>query len=228
MQYEVYHKKINDEWLTVSKNKLKNGVLIAIEGIDGAGKTTQTKFLQKTLIAEGYDAISFKEPTDGKWGMKIKDIAMNGRENVTPEDELNYFILDRKEDVANNINPTLKDKKIVIMDRYYYSNMAYQGALGVDVGYIQKENETQFPIPNIVIILDVAPKIGISRIKNLRKEKPNKFEGETYLADVRKIFHEMDQDNIQIIDGTRSIEEVEKQMLNIIHDVIFPLLNERN
>ena len=212
----------------MSKNKLKNGVLIAIEGIDGAGKTTQTNFLRKTLIAEGYDAISFKEPTDGQWGMKIKDIAMNGRENVTPEEELNYFICDRKEDVTNNINPALKDKKIVIMDRYYYSNMAYQGALGVDVEYIQKENETQFSIPNVVIILDVAPKIGISRIQKLRKEKLNKFEEEKYLANVRNIFYKMDQDNIQIIDGTHSIEEVKKQILNIIHDIIFPLLNDRN
>lgn len=212
----------------MSKNKLKSGVLIAIEGIDGAGKTTQTKFLQKMLIDEGYDAISFKEPTDGQWGMKIKDIAMNGRENVTPEDELNFFILDRKEDVANNINPALEDKKIVILDRYYYSNIAYQGALGVDVEHIQRENETQFPIPNVVIILDVAPKIGISRIQKLRQEKLNKFEEEKYLTNVRKIFRNMDQVNIHIIDGTRSIEEVKKQMLNIIHDIIYPLLNERN
>ena len=228
MKYGVFYKKTNDEWLTVSENKLKNGVLIAIEGIDGAGKTTQTNFLKNTLIAEGYEVISFKEPTNGKWGMKIKDIALYGRENVTPEEEINLFILDRKEDVANNINPALKDKKVVIMDRYYYSNMAYQGALGVDVDYIQKENENQFPIPNVVIILDVAPKIGISRIQNLRKEKLNKFEEEKYLVKVRQIFHNMNQDNIKIIDGTRSMEEVKKQMLNIIHDIIFPLLNKRN
>ena len=228
MKYGVYYKQTNDEWLTVSENKLKNGVLIAIEGIDGAGKTTQTNFLKKTLIAEGYEVISFKEPTDGKWGMKIKDIALYGRENVTPEEEINLFILDRKEDVANNINPALKNKKVVIMDRYYYSNMAYQGALGVDVDYIQKENQNQFPIPNVVIILDVAPKIGISRIQKLRKEKLNKFEEEKYLVKVRQIFHNMNQDNIKIIDGTRSMEEVKKQMLNIIHDIIFPLLNKRN
>jgi len=208
--------------------ELKRGVLIAIEGIDGAGKTTQTKELLEALIKKGFSAVSFKEPTTGKWGKKIRDIALNGRSNVTAEEELNYFIFDREEDVRENIEPALKLNKIVIMDRYYYSNIAYQGVLGIDPKEIHQKNEERFPKPDVVIILDVAPNIGTSRIKRFRKEKLNKFEQEKYLARVREIFKEMEQDeNVQIIDGTRPIYEVKDQILNIALDLIEPLILER-
>lgn len=206
--------------------KLRKGILIAIEGIDGAGKTTQAKNLLDSLTAEGYDAICFKEPTAGQWGLRIREIALNGRNNITVEEELNYFILDRREDVKENIEPALRSNKIVIMDRYYHSNIAYQGALGIEPEEIRRRNEDEehFPIPDIVIILDVAPKIGTSRIKKFRKEKLNKYEEKKYLASVRDIFKGMSQENIQIIDGTPSIDEMEGQILNIAHDVIEPII----
>ncbi|VVB90358.1 putative thymidylate kinase [uncultured archaeon] len=209
--------------------ELKRGVLIAMEGIDGAGKTTQTKKLQEILIREGFDVVCFKEPTSGKWGMKIRDIALNGRSNVTAEQELNYFILDREEDVRENIEPALKSNKIVIMDRYYYSNIAYQGALGIDPKEIQRINENRcFPKPDVVIILDVAPNIGISRIKRFRKEKLNNFEQEKYLSRVRELFQGMEhEENVQIIDGSRLLHEVKDQISNIAHDVIQPLISEK-
>jgi dTMP kinase len=99
---------------------LKHGVLIAIEGIDGAGKTTQSKLLVKKLVKEGYPAVCFHEPTEGKWGLKIKDLAKNGRHKTSPEEEMNFFYQDRIEDVKKNIRPALKDKKTIIMDRYYF------------------------------------------------------------------------------------------------------------
>ena len=96
-----------------SKIELKKGILIALEGIDGAGKTTQTKILQDTLAECGYSVSCFKEPTSGPWGLKIRDIAMNGRDHVQSDDELNYFLLDREEDVRNNIAPSLDNNQIV-------------------------------------------------------------------------------------------------------------------
>lgn len=205
-----------------NKKKLKKGILIAIEGIDGAGKTTQAKNLVETLKTEGYDAVYFKEPTAGQWGLNIRDIALNGRDHITADDELNYFIFDRREDVKENIEPALRSNKIVIMDRYYHSNIAYQGALGIDPEEIRRKNEIEehFPVPDVVIILDVAPRIGVSRIIKFRKEELNKFEQEKYLNSVREIFKKMDQENIQIIDGSRPVDEMNDQILNIAHDII--------
>ena len=99
---------------------LKKGILIAIEGIDGAGKTTQSIVLFEKLRSAGYPVVCLHEPTDGKWGNKIKDLAKNGRHKITVEDELNLFYQDRLEDVENNINPALQKKNVIIMDRYYF------------------------------------------------------------------------------------------------------------
>ena len=115
------------------------------------------------------------------------------------------------------------------MDRYYHSNIAYQGSLGIDPEEIRTKNEYEekFPIPNVVIILNVAPNIGTSRIRIFRKEKLNKFEQEKYLAKVRNIFNGMKEENIQIIDGTRPIEEVKKHIMTIAHDVIGPAIKKK-
>src|SRR3989304_2353402 len=111
---------------------LKRGILVAIEGIDGAGKTTQTAMLCARLCKNGYSAVSFHEPTDSKWGRKIRELAKNGRHKITAQDEMNLFYQDRIEDVKANINPALKRKNVVIMDRYYFSNIAYQSARGLN------------------------------------------------------------------------------------------------
>lgn len=146
-------------------HELRRGVLIAIEGIDGAGKTTQTEILANKLAKEGFPVVTLKEPTDGKWGQMIRKLAQNGR-NLSPEEESRLFLKDRNEDVERNIRPALLQKRIVIMDRYYHSNIAYQGALGVDVDEIRQANEHFAPVPDVVIILDVAPSIGRSRLVN--------------------------------------------------------------
>src|SRR4030042_5497767 len=106
---------------------LKKGLLIVFEGIDGAGKSTQARLLLRKVRAIGCEAISFREPTRGKWGRAIKRMAKTAG-SLTPEEELDLFIKDRKENVRNNIKPALSGRKVVILDRYYYSTIAYQGA----------------------------------------------------------------------------------------------------
>ena len=107
----------------------------------------------------------------------------------------------------------MKNGKIVIMDRYYYSTMAYQGALGLDVNKIREENEKFAPKPDLVLILDVPPEVGLARITNNRKEKLNYFETLEYQGKVRELFLNMKSyDNVQILDGNRSLEEVQEEI----------------
>lgn len=199
--------------------QLKRGILVAIEGIDGAGKTTQTSILADKLNEQGYDSTILKEPTDGKWGQKIRRLALENRD-LSPEEECQLFLADRMEDVEKNISPALRMNKIVIMDRYFYSNMAYQGALGLDMKRIREANESFAPIPEIVIILDVAPKIGQSRLVNGRRETPNNFEKLEYLEKVRSKFDEMANfKNVQKVDGSRPIEDVAAEIINIVSSI---------
>jgi len=185
-------------------------MLIAVEGIDGSGKTTVVRFLIEELRKRGYDVVAFKEPTDSEYGRRIRQILKERR--VSPEEELELFIKDREFDVQNNILPALKSGKIVIMDRYYYSTMAYQGALGLDVEMIRKLNE-QFPKPDLVIILDVSPETALKRIK--AKRRPDRFEDLEYLRKVREIFLSL-KNNIVVVDAERNIEDVKRDVLKVV------------
>ena len=185
-------------------------MLIAVEGIDGSGKTTVVRFLIEELRKRGYDVVAFKEPTDSEYGRRIRQILKERR--VSPEEELDLFIKDREFDVQNNILPALKSGKIVIMDRYYYSTIAYQGALGLDVEMIRKLNE-QFPKPDLVIILDVSPETALKRIK--AKRRPDRFEDIEYLRKVREIFLSL-KNNVVVVDAERNIDEVKRDVLKVV------------
>jgi thymidylate kinase len=93
----------------VRTKSLRKGILIAIEGIDGAGKTTQSIMLFEKLRSAGYPVVCLHEPTDGKWGNKIKDLAKNGRQKITAEDELNLFYQDRLEAALKRIREKRND-----------------------------------------------------------------------------------------------------------------------
>jgi len=202
----------------------REGLLIAIEGIDGAGKTTQSKILYDKLEQENLDVCLLHEPTDSTWGRKIQEIARNGRQNIGPKQEFELFHLDRKEDVEKHIIPALKKNMIVIMDRYYFSSVAYQGALGLNPDFIEKKSEKIAPRPLLTIILDVQPRIALLRIKNRARTKKNHFERERYLTKVRKIFKERfeDRPGVAIIDGSPGIDTVASEIMNIVR----PLLKE--
>ncbi len=193
--------------------KLKQGILIAIEGVDGTGKTTQAKKLYRKLNQLGYKTVFFHEPTNSYFGKKIKESATIGR--LEANTELRYFIEDRKENVEKNIKPALDKKKIVILDRYYFSTIAYQGAKGIDPNIIKKMNEEFAPKPDLTIILDMDPMIGLSRIKEKRKTKPDRFEEHQYLIKVRNIFLEIEDSSIRKIDANRKLDEIFKKILSI-------------
>jgi len=164
----------------------KKGLFIVFEGVDGAGKTTQANRLVERLKKSGHDAIYLKEPTNGPWGQKIRHIAMNGRDHVTPDEELQFFINDREEDSKQNIIPALQAGKVVVMDRYLYSNAAYQGALGFDPGLIFEKNK-HFPQADIVFYLDIEPEDGLKRV-NDRGGANVGFEKIEYLHRVHAVF----------------------------------------
>lgn len=206
------------------KKVLKQGILIAIEGIDGAGKTTQSRLLYKKLKNAGYSATLLHEPTDSQWGEKIRQLARNGRHRITPEEELELFYKDRIEDVNKNIIPMLDEKNVVIMDRYYFSNVTYQGARGLDPDYIETINEKIAPVPQIVIILDITPSESSKRIRATREEGPNHFEQEKYLEKVRELFLKQfnDRNNVVIIDGdsTHSEQEVSDLLWSFVEPIV--------
>lgn len=194
-------------------------MLIAIEGIDGAGKTTIARFLRDELEKRGFSVILLKEPTDGEYGRRIKE----AEDRFDPEEELQLFLLDRKEDVEKNILPALREGKVVIMDRYYISSIAYQGARGLDMDEIRKMNEEIAPKPDLIIILDVSPQEGLKRVG--KRGSRTVFEEESYLAEVRENFLRIgnkmgENGNVEVINTERELEEVKKDVLDAVLRVL--------
>lgn len=189
-------------------SKGHSGFLIVFEGIDGSGKSTQAKCLFQDLRDKGYPVLLSQEPTYGPWGQRIREIILHGRGGVQPEEEYDLFLQDRKDHVRQVITPSLDGGKIVILDRYYFSTMAYQGALGIEPARIQKENESFAPLPDLVFILDLPPVEAIRRIENKRGERPNHFERIDYLDRVRTLFRSFSGPAIVHLDGHLSTEKL--------------------
>lgn len=195
---------------------ISGGLLVAIEGIDGAGKTTLAHTLRDTLAPAGTPVALSKEPTTGQWGMQMRASASTGR--LTPDEELHLLILDRKEHVAELIGPALARGEIVILDRYFPSNVAYQGAAGLDTGALLEANAFA-PRPDLLLLLDLEPQVGLERIRK-RGDKPNHFETSDNLDRCRAIFRDLSLPHTVVIDATQSAEAVAAQALAHVRDAI--------
>ncbi len=192
------------------------GKLIVFEGIDGTGKSTQIKGLADYLTGHGYSVTLLREPTDGPHGRRIRQLATAGLDGISAEEECELFRLDRVEDVARNIRPALERGDIVLLDRYYFSTMAYQGARGLDMDQIRRANEAFAPIPDRVLYLDLAPEASIERIRSGRGETPNLFERREFLETVRANYQSFGGDGWIPIDASRSREEVLREIIQAL------------
>ena len=192
---------------------MPNSILIAIEGIDGAGKTTQIRMLLESMEGAGVPVIASKEPTSGRWVNIIKESATSGR--LSAEEELELFIKDRTEHVQNLVAPALEEGKVVLLDRYFYSTIAYQGSRGANFDAVKVMMESLFPIPDAVFILDIDEHLSAHRIANVRGEEPNHFEERGNLAKAREIFNAMTGINIHRVDGRSAIPEVHRKIMSL-------------
>lgn len=196
-----------------------NGMLIVFEGIDGTGKTTQIDLLADELIRQGFQVVATREPTDGQYGQRIRQL-FTSRQNISLEEELELFMADRREHVEEVIVPALAAGKIVLTDRYYFSTAAYQGAAGKDPEKIIELNETFAPVPDLLLLLIVPTSVGIHRIKTLRQDTLNDFEKESALEKVSAIFESIKRNFIKRIDSTGSVAEVHEMIMHHVKHLL--------
>jgi dTMP kinase len=193
-------------------------LFIVFEGLDGSGKTTQIELLATALRQEGYAVICLKEPTDGPWGQKIRQSTRRGQRPVDPADELTWFLEDRRQDVEQNIRPALTQGWIVILDRYYFSTMAYQGARGYDPDEIRRRNEAFAPLPHLLFLLEIDPSQGLQRVQQTRPL--DGFEQLDYLQQVEAIFAAMDFPYLRRIPASDDIDTVQAHIWKEVRDTL--------
>ncbi len=189
---------------------MKKGLLIAFEGIDGTGKSTQIHLLADYLRAKEFEVIETREPTDGPYGRKIRQLYVN-RKSFTPEEELELFVQDRRQHVDEVISPALAEGKMVLTDRYYYSTAAYQGAAGMDPKAIFTANDFA-PRPDLVVLLVMDPEESVHRIEHLRGEQRNDFEQIEQLRKVADLFATFSDDCILRVNAAAPIDHVQEEI----------------
>jgi dTMP kinase len=190
----------------------KRGIFICVEGLDGCGKTTQTKLLVSRLRKKGYNVTYTAEPSCGKIGNFIKKYCLHGVKRVSSIVEALLFAADRFEHVEKEVIPALDEGKLVVSDRYVYSSLAYQGAAGLDLEWIEKINEHAIR-PALALFIDVEPETVIQRLKS-RKSVMENLETQ---RNVRKVYVKfVEKGELVKIDGSKSKQEVADDILTVV------------
>ncbi len=203
---------------------MKKGFFIVFEGIDGAGKSTQTALLQKKLSELGRNAVLTAEPTALESGRAIRE-ALSGRTKRSECELACMFVLDR---IAHNIEPKcgigalLEGGVDVICDRYYYSTLAYQGQ-STDYEWTKSMNVRcpEIKRPDLCIYLDLTPEESLKRIE-LRGEALEIYENTERLTRVRDAFFcviddlRKEGEKIFTVRANRSAEEISEEIFDIV------------
>lgn len=202
---------------------MKNSLFIVVDGIDGSGKSEIVKMLYNYLSKnKKYRLLATREPTDGIYGKKIRQMLMEEKEPKSSGKKMTeLFVKDRQWHLKNEIEPFLKKSAgIVLCDRYYYSTIAFQVAQGIGVKELIAKNKS-FRKPDIAFILDVEPSIALGRIEHRAKEK---FEQIDFMKKVRQNFLKLPKllnDNMKIIDSSKPLnvvfESVKKEVDKILN-----------
>jgi dTMP kinase len=179
---------------------------IAVEGIDGAGLSTQTVRLAEWLNKKGKHVLATKEPTNGAVGGIIR-AAVSKEWSVSPHALQLLFAADRAQHLRREIEPALKSGKTVICDRYTLSSLAY-GSLDMPLDWLKQINES-FRKPDLTILLDAHPRITLERLKQNRT-KLELFENEAKLQQVRQNYLNLRSffKEIVLVDANKPFEEV--------------------
>ena len=205
------------------------GLFITIEGPEGSGKTTVAKRVVEELSSLGYKVMYTREPGGVGIAEKIRDIMLDvNNTNLDPRSEALLYAASRRQHLVEKVLPALKDGFIVICDRFVDSSLAYQGyarEIGIDEIYDINMFAINNQFPDITILLDIDPEVGLQRIMKNRQEEVNRLdlEGLSFHNKVHQgyqIIKEKYKDRITLVDGNKGYDEVFDEVFSIIKNKI--------
>lgn len=205
-----------------------NGKFITFEGPEGSGKTSVIEALKTFFSDNNVDYITTREPGGIRIAEDIRNIILN-KDNVEMDAhaEALLFAAARSQHLNEKVIPALKEGKIVICDRFIDSSLAYQGharELGIDNVYAINKFAINNTLPDLTLFIDVPPHVGLKRVfSNTRKVDRLDLEDIAFHEKVYegyKIVSEMFKERFVIIDGTQSKEDVIKDCIAVIKNII--------
>ncbi len=192
------------------------GHFVALEGGEGAGKSTQLALLETWLRERGHDVVVTREPGATPVGRRVRELLLDPSTRLSPRAEALLYAADRAQHVAEVVRPALARGAVVLTDRYVDSSLAYQGAgraLSRDeVGRLSKW-ATEGLLPDLVVLLDVDPVVGLRRAG----DAPDRIEGESlaFHQRVREGFLELaghDRDRYLVVEADAPPEQVHERV----------------
>jgi len=197
-------------------SSLSEGILIVIEGIDGAGKTSVSKEVTRRLEDLGFKAIYTYEP----YTQFIVNVVNEYWSEIDPVVQTLLMAADRYYHISKVILPYMSSGYVVISDRYYYSSLAYQGAQGVDLQWILDVNKFVVK-PKLAVYLDVDPEVGLKR-KKLSTTRIKGVEADIELIKrARKIYLDLvSRGELLLIDGRLDLGKVVDEVMGHIFKLI--------
>lgn len=202
-----------------------SGFFVTFEGTDGAGKTSVLQALETKLKKTKVDYLRTREPGGDPIAEKIRKVILDQEAVVMdPRTEALLYAAARRQHLVRTILPALAQDKLVLCDRFVDSSLAYQGAgrhLGVKEVAMINEFATDGLRPDLTIYLDIAPKLGLERIKQNRQDEVNRLDQEdlTFYEEIYQAYQELakhEPERIVKIDATKSLPEVIAQVEQVL------------
>jgi len=202
---------------------MERGKFITIDGVEGAGKSTQIEFICEYLKAKGVDVILTREPGGTDIGEKIRTLLLsNSTGKMHADTELMLMFAARNEHIQNKIMPALKQGNWVLSDRFTDASYAYQGGgRGLDVSRIAQLEQwvSQDFTPDMTLLLDVPVEIGMSRVESRGKKDRIELEATDFFNRVRQAYIDRSEqfpERIKLIDSSQTVERTKHQIKVIL------------
>ena len=191
------------------------GFLVAVEGIDGAGSTTQTRALSAGLAALGYDVLATREPSDGPVGCYLREILRGFTYHAAgPRTVALLFAADRRDHLDREILPALAAGRVVVTDRYLMSSLAYQGSELGDLDWVQSINR-EVPRADLTFLLDLPAATAAAR--RAGRGKPEVYENDAFQQQVVLAYRKLPRHNeLQILNGLLPADRLSEMMIETV------------
>lgn len=204
-------------------------MFVTFEGVEGCGKSTVSEIVYKKLLEEKYNVILTREPGGVKIAEDIRKIILD-KENTKLDNrtEALLFAASRRQHLVEKVWPALKENKIVLCDRFLDSSLAYQGGgknLGVDEVLHVNLFATEKTLPDLTLLFDIDPQLGLDRININKNREVNRLDLESlnFYNKVRETFLDLAKiykDRYVIIDASKPLDEVVSETYKIICEKI--------